>query len=195
LLAALLGLAAHAPTQARALDYDCSDFADQAEAEAHLLPGDPYDLDADHDGIACEDLPCPCSSTPPTVTPPPVITPAPVVTPPPVVAPPAEPVIEEPAPVEPVYRAYVACSRSPHAPASHRCRRGARIGAFIESSVSTTYIVCVHFPASSSLCSGRQEAEPETLFVNAITTGEVGRHEVIWHIGGRRIARRFVLVR
>jgi hypothetical protein len=41
-------------------DYDCSDFSTQAEAEEYLLPGDPYDLDADGDGIACEDLPCPC---------------------------------------------------------------------------------------------------------------------------------------
>jgi hypothetical protein len=112
-----------------------------------------------------------------------------------VVAPPTEPVIEEPTPVEPVYRAYVACSHNPHAHATHRCRLGSRVGAFIESSVSTTYTICVHFPASPSLCSGRQEAEPETLFVNAITTGELGPHEVVWHIGGRRIARRFVLIR
>ena len=45
-----------------AVDYDCADFANQAEAEEYLLPGDPYRLDADSDGIACEDLPCPCSS-------------------------------------------------------------------------------------------------------------------------------------
>lgn len=49
---------------ARHRDYDCADFATQAEAEEYLLPGDPYNLDADNDGIACEDLPCPCSSTP-----------------------------------------------------------------------------------------------------------------------------------
>jgi hypothetical protein len=49
---------------ARHRDYDCADFATQAEAEEYLLPGDPYNLDADSDGIACEDLPCPCSSTP-----------------------------------------------------------------------------------------------------------------------------------
>ncbi len=52
------------PTEAAALDYDCADFATQAEAEEYLLPGDPYNLDGDNDGIACEDLPCPCSSTP-----------------------------------------------------------------------------------------------------------------------------------
>jgi hypothetical protein len=45
-------------------DYDCADFATQAEAEEYLLPGDPYNLDADNDGIACEDNPCPCSYTP-----------------------------------------------------------------------------------------------------------------------------------
>ena len=49
---------------ASSVDYDCADFANQAEAEEYLLPGDPYRLDADHDGIACEDLPCPCSSSP-----------------------------------------------------------------------------------------------------------------------------------
>lgn len=65
LMAALLILSA-VPSTAAAKDYDCSDFATQAEAEEHLEPGggDPYGLDADHDGIACEDLPCPCSSTP-----------------------------------------------------------------------------------------------------------------------------------
>jgi hypothetical protein len=63
-LVALLGLAAVAflaPAPASAgTDYDCSDFANQAEAQEYLLPGDPYRLDADSDGIACEDLPCPC---------------------------------------------------------------------------------------------------------------------------------------
>jgi Excalibur calcium-binding domain len=49
---------------AKHLDYDCADFATQAEAEEYLLPGDPYNLDGDNDGIACEDNPCPCSSTP-----------------------------------------------------------------------------------------------------------------------------------
>lgn len=50
-----------APASAQATDYDCSDFSNQAEAQEYLLPGDPYNLDGDNDGIACEDLPCPCS--------------------------------------------------------------------------------------------------------------------------------------
>lgn len=38
-------------------DYNCSDFATQAEAQKYLLPGDPYRLDANHDGRACDSLP------------------------------------------------------------------------------------------------------------------------------------------
>jgi Excalibur calcium-binding domain len=49
------------PASAAARDYDCADFANQAEAQENLLPGDPYRLDGDSDGVACEDLPCPCS--------------------------------------------------------------------------------------------------------------------------------------
>jgi hypothetical protein len=52
------------PSAAPAQDYDCADFANQAEAQEYLLPGDPYNLDGDDDGVACEDLPCPCSTAP-----------------------------------------------------------------------------------------------------------------------------------
>jgi hypothetical protein len=59
-----LGLGAGTPAaSAHRRDYDCADFANQAEAEEYLLPGDPYNLDGDDDGIACEDLPCPCSDS------------------------------------------------------------------------------------------------------------------------------------
>ena len=37
--------------------YNCSDFETQAEAQEFLLPGDPYLLDADGDGTACDSLP------------------------------------------------------------------------------------------------------------------------------------------
>ncbi len=50
-------LLALTPANAAALDYDCADFASQEEAQEYLLPGDPYNLDGDNDGIACEDLP------------------------------------------------------------------------------------------------------------------------------------------
>jgi micrococcal nuclease len=38
-------------------DVDCSDFGSKAEAQAYLLPGDPYRLDGDGDGQACDSLP------------------------------------------------------------------------------------------------------------------------------------------
>lgn len=38
-------------------DYNCSDFGTQAQAQKYLLPGDPYRLDANHDGTACDSLP------------------------------------------------------------------------------------------------------------------------------------------
>ena len=49
-----------------ATDRDCPDFATQAEAQAayDAVPGDPERLDADDDGIACEDQQyAPTSST------------------------------------------------------------------------------------------------------------------------------------
>ncbi|MGI5452033.1 excalibur calcium-binding domain-containing protein [Streptomyces sp. CA-249302] len=57
-------VAAHAKA-----DLDCSDFTYQedAQAEFNRLPGDPYRLDEDNDGIACEWLPH-RSSTTSTVT-------------------------------------------------------------------------------------------------------------------------------
>lgn len=42
-------------------DVDCGAFASQARAQLYLLRGDPFGLDGDGDGIACADLPCPCS--------------------------------------------------------------------------------------------------------------------------------------
>jgi hypothetical protein len=48
--------------------YDCKDFATSAEAQAQLLPGDPYGLDADNDGTACDEL-GDGGSVPPTATP------------------------------------------------------------------------------------------------------------------------------
>ena len=65
--AASIGLLLVTGEGARAVDYNCSDFATQAQAQSFFLShggpsSDPYGLDADHDGVACESLPCPCSS-------------------------------------------------------------------------------------------------------------------------------------
>lgn len=42
---------------AQALDYDCEDFETQEEAQFYLATGDPYGLDEDGNGLACETLP------------------------------------------------------------------------------------------------------------------------------------------
>jgi hypothetical protein len=42
---------------APASDYDCDDFESQEEAQLYLAPGDPYGLDEDGNGQACETLP------------------------------------------------------------------------------------------------------------------------------------------
>jgi excalibur calcium-binding domain-containing protein len=62
-IAALLLAALPAP--ASAADKDCKDFATQRAAQIFFLKHggprrDPDRLDADHDGVACEDNPCPC---------------------------------------------------------------------------------------------------------------------------------------
>ena len=57
----LLTLAILAQPAAAFHDRDCSDFSTQAKAQhffkKHHPNRDPHGLDADHDGIACEDLP------------------------------------------------------------------------------------------------------------------------------------------
>ncbi|HKH57837.1 MAG TPA: excalibur calcium-binding domain-containing protein [Rubrobacter sp.] len=42
---------------ASARDYDCDDFESQEEAQLYLAPRDPYSLDEDGNGVACETLP------------------------------------------------------------------------------------------------------------------------------------------
>ncbi len=68
LLCALIALVILVPSSASAThagDVDCGDFATQSDAQAHLAahPGDPDGLDGDHDGRACDALPCPCGAT------------------------------------------------------------------------------------------------------------------------------------
>ncbi len=82
-LALLMAVASPAAAN-HAADVDCPDFATQAAAQRHLLahPGDPDGLDGDHDGVACESLPCPCAGKGAAAPPP-----APATPPPPPAAP------------------------------------------------------------------------------------------------------------
>jgi hypothetical protein len=160
------------PPDAKALDYDCADFSNQAEAQSYLLPGDPYRLDGDNDGVACEDLPCPCSSSaspsPPSPKPP---------------APAPEP--------RPRLRYYVACGLSPNARPAHECAHRSKVGAFIESSQPIDYSICVRYANRQRLCARGQHAEAEKPSVTKITTSKVGWHKVIWFVEGRRLTWTF----
>ena len=64
-IATIVLLIASLPAGAAASDKDCSDFPTQRAAQIFVLKhggprSDPDRLDADDDGIACEDNPCPC---------------------------------------------------------------------------------------------------------------------------------------
>ena len=60
-------LLAALPGASPAADKDCSDFANQKQAQAfyesHNPGQDPHGLDGDNDGRACETLPCPCAGS------------------------------------------------------------------------------------------------------------------------------------
>ncbi|GAA2811447.1 hypothetical protein GCM10010441_40150 [Kitasatospora paracochleata] len=70
LLAFVAGLPLAGIAHAQTGDLDCANFATQEEAQAVLNadPSDPNHLDADHDGIACEDLPHAAASSPAATT-------------------------------------------------------------------------------------------------------------------------------
>lgn len=71
LMLAGIALLAWEPPGASAIDFDCADFATQEEAQENLLPGDPYRLDGDDDGVACEELPSGGGPVEPEPPPPP----------------------------------------------------------------------------------------------------------------------------
>jgi Excalibur calcium-binding domain len=58
-LALVAGMSGTMAGPAWAVERDCADFASQAEAQAALEsdPTDPEMLDANHDGVACEEYP------------------------------------------------------------------------------------------------------------------------------------------
>ncbi len=69
LLAAVAASGGGPAASSASADKDCSDFANQAQAQSFFTSkggsaSNNFDnLDADHDGVACESLPCPCSTS------------------------------------------------------------------------------------------------------------------------------------
>jgi hypothetical protein len=60
MMVATMGLVASLVLAAPAMaqdEWDCADFDTQAQAQSYAADGDPYGLDEDSDGKACEDLP------------------------------------------------------------------------------------------------------------------------------------------
>lgn len=93
------------------------------------------------------------------------------------------------------YRKYVACGVTGKANPSHVCpvERAAdkKVGAFFRSNLKDVkYKVCVKFPgARVPRCAARQEAKKGKLYVNPITSDQIGRHVVTWFVKGERVGR------
>jgi hypothetical protein len=83
---------------------------------------------------------------------------------------------------------YVGCSTAASAETSHACTLGEQPGAFFESSAELEYEVCVTFPSANTLCPPPQMAAAGVLYVNPITTSQLGEHVVRWYVGGAEVA-------
>ena len=86
------------------------------------------------------------------------------------------------------FKHYVACGISKNAHPSHVCPKGSKKGAFFKSlNAEVSYSVCVKFPSGKNLCAKAQKAERGTLYVNKITSTQVGVHTVIWYVKGKQV--------
>jgi hypothetical protein len=93
-------------------------------------------------------------------------------------------------PEAPAYEHYVACGHGRHAKPSHQCPRGSAEGAYFRARRgSVHYTVCVGFPADRTLCAKHQEADRGVLYVNAVTTPQLGLHRVTWFVKGKRVGQ------
>jgi hypothetical protein len=149
--------------------YDCANFTYQDEAQAYLekWPTDPSQLDGDNDGIACEILPRRGTAvpSPPNVTP-------------------------------PSFQVHLACGLSVRARPSSSCGRHQRKSAFFLSpSEDVHYTVCVRFPTGRETCAREQLAHAGVTYANKIMSSLPGRHRIVWRVGGRKVATRYLWVR
>ncbi|HEY5052335.1 MAG TPA: hypothetical protein VII45_02885 [Solirubrobacterales bacterium] len=87
------------------------------------------------------------------------------------------------------FRHYVACGSSQNAKPSHSCPAGSKKGAFFKSTKADLvyYTVCVKFPNGKHPCVSHQKAKKGTLYVNNITSNVLGKHEVSWFVGKKRV--------
>lgn len=86
------------------------------------------------------------------------------------------------------YKFYVGCGVSEKVTPAHSCPRSSKKGAYFESlNANVFYTVCVRFPKGSHRCKAHQLATKETLYVNKITSFELGKHKVSWFVSGKRV--------
>jgi hypothetical protein len=91
----------------------------------------------------------------------------------------------------PAYQHFAACGLGREAKPSHRCPAG-RQGAFFRARRrSVHYTVCVRFPSRRTLCAKGQEAERGVLYVNQVTSSQIGLHRLTWFVEGKRVGRYF----
>ena len=72
--------------------------------------------------------------------------------------------------------------------AAHSCAKRSKKGAFFKSlKKDVFYAVCVNFPSGKHLCAHAQPAQQGTLYVNKITSTQVGVHTVVWYVNGNQV--------
>lgn len=82
---------------------------------------------------------------------------------------------------------YVGCGVTVSTSPAHVCTLGDSPGAFFEADEDVEYDVCVEFPDTNFLCAEEQFAEAGVLYVNEITTEQVGEHFVWWFVEGEEV--------
>lgn len=91
-------------------------------------------------------------------------------------------------PGSPPYRHYIACGIERTSKPAHECAKRSKKGAFFKSlNGDVVYAVCVKFPSSKHLCAHAQPAKQGTLYVNKITSTQVGKHVVSWFVKGKKV--------
>jgi hypothetical protein len=86
------------------------------------------------------------------------------------------------------FRHYVACGIERTSKPAHVCPKRSKKGAFFKSiNADVVYAVCVKFPSGKHLCAHAQPAKQGTLYVNKITSTQVGKHIVTWYVKGRKV--------
>jgi len=86
------------------------------------------------------------------------------------------------------FRHYIACGIERTSKPAHTCPKRSKKGAFFKSlNADVVYAVCVEFPSTKHLCAHAQPAKQGTLYVNKITSTQVGKHVVTWYVKGKKV--------